>query len=123
MSAPQTDSLHILAVEDNADALQMLCELLGLLGHEVSGVADAASAMELMAARHFDVLLTDVNLPGLSGIALARQAKAEAPSLRVVFVSGYDDAMASHIGFPAMWLTKPYDLETLMAAISQSGSA
>jgi CheY-like chemotaxis protein len=123
MSAPQTDSLRILAVEDNADDLQMLCELLGLLGHEVSGVADAAGAMERMASRHFDVLLTDVNLPGLSGIALARQAKAAAPSLRVVFVSGYDDAMASHIGFPATWLTKPYDVEALMAAISQSGSA
>lgn len=123
MSIPQSDSLRILAVEDNADSLMMLCELLGLLGHEVSSAADAAGALQLLAAQPFDLLLTDVNLPGMSGIALARQAKAAAPALRVVFASGHDDAMSSHIGFPTTWLTKPYDFEALVQAVSQSGSA
>ncbi|HEX7641251.1 MAG TPA: response regulator [Burkholderiaceae bacterium] len=123
MPAPQTDSLRILAVEDNADALQMLCELLGLLGHDASGASGAAGALELLAAGRFDLMLTDVNLKGQSGIALARQAKTIAPNMRIVFVSGHDDAMASHVGFPAGWLTKPYDVEALMQTLSRSGSA
>ncbi|HEX8955665.1 MAG TPA: response regulator [Burkholderiaceae bacterium] len=123
MPAPQTDSLRILVVEDNADALQMLCELLGLLGHDASGASDAAGALELLAATRFDVMLTDVNLKEQSGIALARRAKTVSPDMQIVFVSGYDDAMASHIGFPASWLTKPYDVEALMQTLSRSGSA
>jgi CheY-like chemotaxis protein len=123
MSTPQSDSLRILAVEDNADSLLMLCELLGLLGHEVSSAADAKSALALLAAQPFDLLLTDVNLPGMSGIALARHAKETVPEIKIVFASGHDDAMSSHVGFPTTWLTKPYDFEALVQAVSQSGSA
>jgi CheY-like chemotaxis protein len=122
-NAASPDCLRILAVEDNADALQMLCELLSLLGHEVSGASDAASALGLLTTQPFDILLTDVNLPGLSGIELARQAKAATPALKIVFASGHDETMSSHIGFPTTWLTKPYDFEALVKAVSQSGSA
>ena len=114
--------LRILVVEDSKDALQMLCELLSLFGHDASGAPDAPAALELLSAQAFDVLLTDVNLPGQSGIALARQAKAGAPQMKIIFASGHDGAMASYVGFPSVWLTKPYDCESLLQALNQSDS-
>lgn len=123
MSTDPSTALRILAVEDNLDALDMLCELLRLLGHEVDGAVNAAAAFDLLAARQFDILLTDINLPGQSGIQLARQAKAAQPDLQVIFASGHDEAMASHVGFDSTWLTKPYEYGELIAALSRSGSA
>jgi len=124
MNVNRSGPLRILAVEDSADALQMLCELLRLIGHEPTGASDAAGALELLSARQFDVLLTDVNLPGQSGVQLARAAKAFAPELNVIFASGHDQAMLSQIGFPAAWLTKPYDYAELTDALefNRSGS-
>ena len=117
------EPLRILAVEDNADALEMLCDLLQLLGHQASGAPDAASAQALLWAGGFDVLLTDVNLPGRSGVQLAREARQAAPDMRIVFVSGHDAAMSAYLDFPAGWLTKPYDLNALTAALNRSDSA
>ncbi len=119
MSANRTKPLHILAVEDNADALEMLCDLLRLLGHDVAGAADAARAFDLLSAKTFDVLLTDINLPGQSGIHLARQARIGAPDMKIIFASGHGESMSSYIGFPSIWLTKPYDFETLLQALEQ----
>ena len=119
MNANRNNPLRILAVEDSADALQILCELLNLLGHEATGAANSVSALELLQTQKFDVLLTDINLPGLSGIHLARKAKSTLPSIKIIFASGHDDSMASYIGFPSVWLTKPYEYTTLLQALEQ----
>jgi CheY-like chemotaxis protein len=123
MNDDSSAPLRILAVEDSADALQILCELLRLLGHEATGAQDAAGALGLLSTQGFDILLTDVNLPGQSGIQLARRAKADAPQMKIIFASGHGESMASHVGFPSVWLSKPYDYAALVAALSRSDSA
>ncbi len=117
MTTERTQPLRILAVEDSADALQMLCELLSLLGHDVIGAANAATALDLLSAKNFDVLLTDINLPGQSGVQLARQAKAAAPDMKVIFASGHGESMSGYIGFPSIWLAKPYEYQALVRAL------
>ncbi|WP_395401337.1 response regulator [Pseudoduganella sp. UC29_106] len=109
-------SLRILVVEDNPDSLQMVCELVGMLGHTVSGVGNGEAALELMAQQDFDLLFTDVSLPGMSGIELARRALARGP-LRIVFSTGYGKDALERVGFPARVLRKPYDLAELQAAL------
>lgn len=111
--------LRILVVEDSADAQLMLCDLLTLLGHEPAGAGDAAIALEMLGSQNFDVLLTDINLLGMSGVHLARKAKAVCPNIKVIFATGHDDSMSSYIGFPTVWLTKPYEVETLVQALEQ----
>jgi YesN/AraC family two-component response regulator len=102
----------------------MLCELLSLLGHTVTGAANAAVALDLLSSRKFDVLLTDINLPGQSGIHLAREAKAAAPEIAIIFASGHDKSMSTYIDFPSVWLTKPYEYEALLKALpNRSGFA
>ena len=122
--APERDmptSLKVLVVEDNLDSQQMVCELVGMLGHTVSGVSDGESAWELLNRQEFDILFTDVSLPGMSGIMLARKVVAEKPGLRIIFSTGYGKEALDGLGFQAKVLRKPYDLMELKAALDTTG--
>ena len=79
----------MLIVEDDVNTRDATRELLQLLGAEVSAADHAKAALALFDSHAFDVLLTDVRMPGMSGIELARVAKRLQPNLRVVFASGY----------------------------------
>jgi CheY-like chemotaxis protein len=92
--------------------------MLTVLGHIVAGAADAESALTELARARFDVLLSDVSLPGMSGIALARAALRDQPGLQVIFASGYGDALLGELDFPCVALTKPYELERLLAVLA-----
>jgi CheY-like chemotaxis protein len=109
--------LHVLVVEDNADARQMVCEVLAQLGHTVSAAADGEAAWASLAEREIDVLFTDVSLPGMSGISLARQVLRRSPATRVVLASGYGLESLDGLGFPAVFLRKPYEFGDLQGAL------
>ena len=114
--------LRLLVVEDNADARYLVCETLRALGHEVEAAASGEEALPQLACQPFDVLFTDVSLPGISGVDLARQALRRTPGLELLFASGYGDELTRHLEFPAQSLQKPYDIEQLQAALEQIGS-
>jgi CheY-like chemotaxis protein len=110
-------SLRILVVEDNPDSQQMVCELIGMMGYAPSCAADGEQALQLILTQPFDILLTDVGLPGMSGIALARAALGHQPALWIVFCTGYDKEALGASGIAAGVLRKPYDLDELRAAL------
>ncbi|TFW30095.1 response regulator [Duganella callida] len=123
-SLADTDApLRLLVVEDNADARYLVCETLRALGHDVEAVASAEEAVPLLSARPFDVLFTDVSLPGMSGVDLARLALQHSPGLSLLFASGYGDELTRHLEFPAQSLQKPYDIEQLQAVLEQIAAA
>ena len=109
--------LRILLVEDNPDLCQLVCELLDTFGHATTAVGSAEAALTCAAGAEFDVLLTDVRLPGVSGIDLARRMLAQKPALQVIFASGYGAGVTANVGFPAHSLAKPYDIERLHALL------
>lgn len=110
--------LHVLVVEDNVDSQYLVCEMLKAFGYEADGVGHAEGALELLAAGSYDVLFSDVSLPGMSGVELARQALERDPQLRVIFASGYGDALLRHLDFPYQSLQKPYEIDQLQAALA-----
>ena len=116
--AKRSRELRILVVEDNADALFLACEMLKVLGHTVSGAGHAEAALAELAQARFDVLFSDVSLPGMSGIALARLARQRQPGLQVIFASGYADTLLADLDFPCVALPKPYELERLQAVLA-----
>ncbi|WP_394781479.1 response regulator, partial [Undibacterium sp.] len=103
----------ILLVEDNEDLRTTACELLSLLGYEVESAASAEDALELLALQKFDILLTDIKLPGLSGPQLAEMVTEQQPAIRIIFASGYGDKPQLAAGINCSMLAKPYDLEQL----------
>jgi CheY-like chemotaxis protein len=112
------DRLRILVVEDNLDAQYLVCEMLNAFGHHADGVAHAEGALELLADGRYQVLFSDLSLPGMSGLDLARQALAGQPALKVIFASGYGDTLLRHVAIPHLSLQKPYDIDQLQQALA-----
>ncbi|WP_240475782.1 response regulator [Herbaspirillum rhizosphaerae] len=105
--------LHILVVEDNLDSQQLVCELLAALGHFAEGVGSGEQALVALEQQSFDVLFTDVNLPGMSGIELAQQINVRIPALKIIFASGYGAQISKNVGTASFSLPKPYDIDQL----------
>ena len=116
--------LSILYVEDN----EHLRETMGLLmeadGREIVLCATAEEALSACGARHFDLVVTDVSLPGLSGTELARRLLADDPARWIALCFGYDfGADASRLGANVRSLCKPFEIEELDALIAEAAAA
>jgi CheY-like chemotaxis protein len=111
--------LRILVVEDNADSREVTSELLSMLGHQVQSAASAEAALALPDWHKADALLTDINLPHMSGIELARQMLAQAPQMQVVLASGYGQLSLGELGFDAEFLPKPFDMSAVGALLAR----
>ncbi|MDQ9171716.1 response regulator, partial [Oxalobacteraceae bacterium R-40] len=122
-SALSLTPLQILVVEDSKDMLEILCKQLIRLGHDAKGVGSAEAAMQELNARRFDVLLTDVNLPGMSGVELARKACDGAPGIKIVISSGYGSFSLEELQLEAVFLPKPYNFEALTMVFADISAA
>jgi CheY-like chemotaxis protein len=109
--------MQILLVEDSPEVSMITVEYLHELGHEVVAVADAELAVAEVARRSFDAVMTDVSLPGMSGIDLAKELIKQFPKLPVVIASGYGSLNLEFLlgqgQSNVLVLTKPYDLDAL----------
>jgi CheY-like chemotaxis protein len=113
----------ILVVEDNPDARAMLGELLLLLGHAVEAVGSAEQALELLAERRFDILLTDHSLPGMTGLELARTVLAHGYRMRIIFSSGYGAQATPGLEVEPSFLPKPFTLAALQKVLDEATCA
>ncbi|GAA5235566.1 response regulator [Verticiella sediminum] len=112
------ESLNILLVEDSSETRDAARDLLELLGHQVTAVETAEAGLQMLAeGASFDVVCTDVSLPGMSGTALAMAVRQEYPEIGIVIASGYDDVAIDAAGLGAAVLPKPYSPESLEAAL------
>jgi CheY-like chemotaxis protein len=117
----------ILLVDDDVLLLALTAELLCGLGYGVRTARDGNEALTILENRPaVDLLVTDVQMPGLHGFELARRAKALKPTLAVVYCTGNPEAVADEMG-PALGpiLSKPISAERLHREITrvQQGQA
>lgn len=114
--------LRVMLVDDDDSVREVLAEMLGNRGWAVGTFSDAESAIEelRLSADRYDVLVSDINMPGLSGMDLLSKAKEAAPGIPVVMITGYpsiDVAVeAMKIG-ATDFLTKPFRAEELEMVI------
>jgi len=117
---PKKVRLRVLLVEDDEDIRTSAYELLGILGHDVLAVSSAEEARGALSVDDFDVLFTDVSLPGMSGVELAREAVRRRPGLRVIVASGYGNVTEGLDQLKsAVILPKPYALPQIERALEQ----
>ncbi len=114
---PDADTLpagteSILVVEDDVSLRDLAVELLGECGYRVQAAGDGIEALEwINTSPAFDLMITDVIMPRMSGRELFDKIKVMAPQTRVLFMSGYtDDALAQHgVLEPGLWfIEKPF---------------
>jgi CheY-like chemotaxis protein len=108
----------VLYVDDEEALVRLTTRTLGRLGYQVTGYTDPAQALQAFRSRpqDFDVVVTDLSMPGMSGFDLARELLATRPDLPVVMTSGYlrpeDQRTAAQIGIGELVL-KPTSVEGL----------
>jgi two-component system, cell cycle sensor histidine kinase and response regulator CckA len=115
---------QILLVEDDASVRQLTSSFLRHLGYRVTAAADPAEGLAALqaAGRSFDLLLTDVVMPGMNGRQLAEQVLAKHPETKVLYMSGYtDDIIVRHgvLDGKMSFIGKPYTLEQLAGKLRE----
>jgi CheY-like chemotaxis protein len=122
----QASPMEILVVEDSPEVSLITVEYLTELGHQAMAVSDAERAVEQLAHRTFDAVITDVSLPGMSGIELAKELVKKYPKLPVVISSGYGALDVESLlgqGEVRVWvLPKPYDMDMLEKTLNKAVS-
>jgi CheY-like chemotaxis protein len=111
--APEASPAEVLLVEDEPDLRETTLQLLELLGCRVRAVASAEEALRELERGRYRLLLTDVSLPGRSGVALAVDAARLDPAMKIVFATGYGARIEVPAGIEHTTLTKPYTLQDL----------
>ena len=121
MPQPQPKNpFRVLYIEDNALVREITCELLAIDDREVVAVATGEEALSAFENGPFDIVVTDISLPAMSGFDLVRHLKKLAPEVPIILASGYplhlDQAqLSSNIRA----ITKPFDSPQLEALIAE----
>jgi CheY-like chemotaxis protein/predicted Ser/Thr protein kinase len=114
------DSARILVVEDDPLMREFFVEALASEGYAVEEANDGIAASDLLIEKSFDLVLSDINLPGLSGIELFRRNAARAAGPAVILITGapsVDDAVATIKEGACDYLTKPVTIDRLAACV------
>ena len=118
--------MKVLLVEDNELNRKVMHAFLGHLGHETTTTVDAEAALELLTDGDFDVVLSDVQLPGISGLDLVvrvRQLRERVPFMVAVTAMARSDGEVYYgrYGFDA-YLAKPISLDALRGILAQAAA-
>jgi CheY-like chemotaxis protein len=108
----------ILCVDDEEIPRMLRRLVLQKQGYEVVAVASGKEALEALASAHFDVVLTDQMMPGMTGTELARQIKSTCPTLPVVIISGINE-LPPDIAFVDRFISKIEGPEALFKGIAE----
>jgi two-component system, cell cycle response regulator CpdR len=116
----------IILAEDDEDMRRFLVKALEKAGHHVTSFGEGASAFEEIKQTTFDLLLTDIVMPEMDGIELARRAAELDPQLKIMFITGFA-AVALHPDSKApkdaKVLSKPFHLRDLVAEVDRMMAA
>jgi len=111
---------RLLIVDDEPDLLWVLRDLFGEAGFEVQTASDGAEAIRELATQTFDVVLSDVRMPGCDGVTLLRHVRSNHPDLPVVLLSAVEE-LETAVGAMKLgaydYLAKPFDRQRLLDAV------
>ena len=115
---------HILAVDDSASMRQMVAFTLKGAGHQVTEAGDGQAALDLAKTQKFDLVLSDVNMPRMDGLTLAKELRGLptykfTPILMLTTEAGMDKKLEGKAAGATGWLVKPFNPEQLLATIKK----
>lgn len=114
---------HILVAEDDEAVREFVQRALEHQGHEVTSAADAGEALKALGATRYDLLLTDIVMPGMDGIALALKAAKSHPDMPIVLMSGYAHERQRAHNLDSLIrrvVAKPFTLKEICAVVREA---
>jgi two-component system capsular synthesis sensor histidine kinase RcsC len=118
--AGSPSTLNILLIEDDALVREIVTEMLASLGHSVLATAGGREGLaRLEAGDSVDLVLTDLNMPEMSGWEVVKAVKAHWPTLRVGLITGTPDLLREQREPVDLVIEKPVSLKALREAISR----
>jgi response regulator RpfG family c-di-GMP phosphodiesterase len=114
--APQADVLRVLVVDDNASVLRFLAAAFGASACVVSQASTAEQALGLLRGERFDLVVSDIKMPGLSGLDLLRAVKGRQPGTPVVLITGAPSVSSAVFGLrygAYDYLPKPFSVKEI----------
>ena len=117
------ERIRILLVDDEAFGREALTLLLGKAGHAVIGAGSGDEALALLSQERFDVIITDLFLPDMSGIDILKQAKERSPLTEVILITGHASAESAVRAMKEGafdYITKPVNIDELRIIIAKA---
>lgn len=111
---------RVLVVEDEPGVRDFVSRALSQQGHEVATAEDGFAALERLGAETFDLLLTDIAMPGIDGIALALKASKDWPDMAILMMTGFAHERQRARNLDALGETvvsKPFSLKEICDAV------
>jgi PAS domain S-box-containing protein len=119
-AARRGDGRIVLLVEDNDHVRAFAEHLLADLGYDVLSAASAEQALEMLEGRRVDIVFSDIVMPEMSGLDLARYLAERRPDLPIVLATGYSEETVSGEAVALEVLSKPYGADTLGGALARA---
>ncbi|MCU0571463.1 MAG: response regulator [Syntrophobacteraceae bacterium] len=116
------ESFRLLVVDDDPEILEILRDMLRLKGHRVTATGDGHEALRLIESEDFNLVLTDLGMPSVSGWDIAKRAKAKSSKLPVILITGWgaqyeeDDLTTSGVDHV---LSKPLSWDRLLETVAE----
>ncbi|MCX5769730.1 MAG: sigma-54 dependent transcriptional regulator [Candidatus Hydrogenedentes bacterium] len=113
---------RVLVCEDDQVQRDVICAILGKAGYEVGSAASGKDAVEMLRDEPYDLLVTDMRMPGMDGFELLRQARRLRPDLEVVVMTAYatvQTAVAAMKEGAVDYLAKPFDKDELLIVVAK----
>ena len=119
---PAPEPLRVLVVDDNASLLRFLVSAFSANGCTVSQAAAAEQALALITAEPFDLVVSDIKMPGLSGLDLLRAVKGKQPETPVVLITGNPSVNSAVFGLrhgAYDYLPKPFSIREIQQLLAR----
>jgi DNA-binding response OmpR family regulator len=113
---------HILVVEDDSAVRQVNTEMLIYSGYEVDAAEDGAAAWDALQLKNYDLMVTDNDMPKVTGVELLQKIQVARMTLPVIMATGAppdEELIRNQLTPPAITLLKPYTFNELLAAVKE----
>jgi excisionase family DNA binding protein len=114
---------RVLVVDDDRAVREMIAQALRMADYTADVAADGPSAIEQLQAQSYDLLITDLKMPGMDGLTVIRAARRRSPDMPVVIVTGYSTEASAieaiNLGVSG-YLTKPFRLPRILAVAARA---
>jgi CheY-like chemotaxis protein len=120
-----TSELNILVVEDDEVLRESFQQLLSYLFAEVDAAVDGQDALDQLAEKNYDIVLTDLRMPRMSGFQLLQEIRQQSPQQPIVVISAHEDEVLRRelVVYKVHYLSKPVILEELLKVVIPIGQS